>query len=90
MSGNDLVPQREAGALGCVGRGGGRGLQGTGTSAWASASSSCGFSLKLGAAVTHERPGWALPRSLCSEAQSAFEATKRKPAGGVGGVGRTS
>lgn len=34
-------------------------------SPWASAScSSCGFSLKLRAAVTDERPGWALPRSL--------------------------
>ena len=81
---NDLVPQREAGALEperererereSGGEGGSGESHRVCSSAWVSASSSsCGLPLKLRAAVTDERTGWVQPRSLGSEAEAMLE-----------------
>lgn len=83
ISVNNLVSQRETCSLECMRQGKGGRSVGVCFCLGLCFLLSCGFSLKLSAAVT-ERPGWALPRSLCSEAEAAFQATKRKPAGWAG------
>ena len=83
ISVNNLVPQREACSLECMRQGRGGRSVGVCFCLGLCFRLSCGFSLKLSAAVT-ERPGWALPRPLCSEAEAAFQATKRKPVGWAG------
>jgi len=83
ISVNNLVSQREACSLECMRQGKDGRSAGVCLCLGLCFLLSCGFSLKLSAAVT-ERPGWALPRSLCSEAEAAFQATKRKPAGWAG------
>lgn len=81
ISVNNLVPQREACSLECVRQGRGGRSGGVCFCVGLCFLLSCGFSLKLSAAVTG-RPGWAPPRSLCSEGRGCISSYKEETSRG--------